>query len=263
VAKRKALTKKVRFEVFKRDSFTCQYCGAEAPKAVLHVDHVLPVKEGGDNEITNLVTACADCNMGKGARKLNDDSALARQKQQMNELNERREQIELLQQWRVGMADLHAQEVEQACDHMESMIAPFALSAESRRKIGRVVKKHGLRKTLDGMDAACDYRLDYEDGIPTQESASLAIGTITKSIKWLDEPEHKKKVMYINGIARNRVYIGVRDQEYFKDAIAHAYDCGVSLDAIEDAAKRICSKGDFYELLDELEGVKRAESQEH
>lgn len=263
MAKRKSLTKKVRFEVFKRDSFTCQYCGAEAPNAVLHVDHVLPVKEGGDNEITNLVTACAACNMGKGARKLNDDSALARQKQQLNELNERREQIELLQQWRAGMADLHVQEVEQVCDHMESMIAPFSLGAESRRKIGRIVKKHGLQKTLDGMEAACDYRLKYEDDLPTQESVSLAIAAITKSIKWLCEPEHKRKFMYINGIARNRVYIGVRDQEYFKDAIAHAYECGVSLEAIEGAAKRICTKGDFYELLEELEGAKGAESQEH
>ena len=70
MAKRKPISKKLRFEVFKRDSFTCQYCGKSAPDVVLHVDHIKPVKEGGTNDITNLVTACADCNLGKGARKI-------------------------------------------------------------------------------------------------------------------------------------------------------------------------------------------------
>ncbi len=66
-AKRVGLSKKVRFEVFKRDSFTCQYCGAHPPATILHVDHIRPVAEGGTNEIDNLITACQPCNSGKGA----------------------------------------------------------------------------------------------------------------------------------------------------------------------------------------------------
>lgn len=68
--RRKAISKKVRFEVFKRDGFTCQYCGAHPPQAVLHVDHIVPVAEGGGNEDTNLVTACDRCNLGKSANSL-------------------------------------------------------------------------------------------------------------------------------------------------------------------------------------------------
>ena len=37
MSKRKSLTKKVRFEVFKRDSFKCQYCGSSAPVGIVHV----------------------------------------------------------------------------------------------------------------------------------------------------------------------------------------------------------------------------------
>jgi len=70
--KRKAISKKVRFDVFKRDSFECQYCGATPPKAIMHVDHIVPVAEGGGNEEENLITACSDCNLGKGARSLDD-----------------------------------------------------------------------------------------------------------------------------------------------------------------------------------------------
>ena len=63
---RKPLSKKTRFEVFKRDGFVCQYCGAHPP-AVLEIDHIIAVKEGGGNDEANLLTACLDCNRGKGA----------------------------------------------------------------------------------------------------------------------------------------------------------------------------------------------------
>lgn len=66
MAKRKAISKKVRFEVFKRDGFVCQYCGTHPPQAILHVDHIVPVIEGGQNDQDNLVTSCSACNLGKG-----------------------------------------------------------------------------------------------------------------------------------------------------------------------------------------------------
>ena len=48
---RKSLSNKIRFEVFKRDNFTCQYCGRKAPEIVLNVDHIEPVSKGGTNDI--------------------------------------------------------------------------------------------------------------------------------------------------------------------------------------------------------------------
>lgn len=58
----------VRFAVFRRDDFTCQYCGRSAPEARLEIDHRVPVSRGGTNDISNLVTACSDCNRGKSNR---------------------------------------------------------------------------------------------------------------------------------------------------------------------------------------------------
>lgn len=62
---RKALTKRLRFEIFKRDEFTCQYCGNRPPKVILEIDHIFCVAEGGTNDEANLVTSCFDCNRGK------------------------------------------------------------------------------------------------------------------------------------------------------------------------------------------------------
>lgn len=70
MSKRRALSKKSRFDVFKRDGFACQYCGDHPPKVLLHVDHIVAVANGGTNDEDNLITACEPCNLGKGARPL-------------------------------------------------------------------------------------------------------------------------------------------------------------------------------------------------
>jgi CRISPR/Cas system Type II protein with McrA/HNH and RuvC-like nuclease domain len=68
--KRKSITKKLRFEVFKRDLFKCQYCGNHPPEIVLEIDHIKPVSKGGTNDIENLITSCFDCNRGKSDKEL-------------------------------------------------------------------------------------------------------------------------------------------------------------------------------------------------
>ena len=72
MAERKPIPKKLRFEVFKRDRFTCQYCGRMSPDVILEVDHIKPVAEGGEDEILNLITStksilpCEVTRMGDG-----------------------------------------------------------------------------------------------------------------------------------------------------------------------------------------------------
>ena len=57
-----------RFNVFLRDSFTCQYCGHRRPTPDLTFDHVVPRSKGGRTIWENVVTACCTCNMYKGSR---------------------------------------------------------------------------------------------------------------------------------------------------------------------------------------------------
>lgn len=67
-----AVSKSIRFEVFARDSFTCQYCGKRPPEVILEVDHIHPVSKGGLDDLTNLLASCYDCNRGKRARIISD-----------------------------------------------------------------------------------------------------------------------------------------------------------------------------------------------
>ena len=59
-----------RKEIFRRDHYTCQYCGNNS--ATLTIDHVLPKRLGGAFSWENLVTACSFCNHKKGGRTLSD-----------------------------------------------------------------------------------------------------------------------------------------------------------------------------------------------
>lgn len=61
------VSKRLRYEILRRDNHACRYCGATAPAATLTVDHVTPVTLGGNDEPANLVAACVDCNAGKSA----------------------------------------------------------------------------------------------------------------------------------------------------------------------------------------------------
>ncbi len=59
-----------RREIFRRDNFTCQYCGKMT--TVLTIDHIQPRHLGGKHTWTNVVTACSYCNHKKGGRRLDD-----------------------------------------------------------------------------------------------------------------------------------------------------------------------------------------------
>lgn len=53
-----------------RAGHSCEYCGLredQSPLAALHVEHIRPIKHGGDDNSDNLALACIDCNLRKGS----------------------------------------------------------------------------------------------------------------------------------------------------------------------------------------------------
>lgn len=62
-----SVSKRLRYEVLRRDNHRCRYCGTTANESELRVDHVVPVTLGGDDEPSNLVASCHDCNAGKSS----------------------------------------------------------------------------------------------------------------------------------------------------------------------------------------------------
>lgn len=159
--KRKSISKKLRFEVFKRDSFCCQYCGRSAPDVILEVDHIKPVAEGGKNTLLNLVTSCRDCNRGKGKRQLEDNAEVSKQKSALNDMNEKRIQMEMMLQWKVELEEL----IEKQVAAIENVITGehgYYLKDYYKNRIKVLIKEFGFVTVYDASEIAY-YQYIYLD----------------------------------------------------------------------------------------------------
>lgn len=172
---RKPLSKKIRFEVFKRDKFTCQYCGRMAPDVILEIDHIKPVAEGGDDELINLLTSCRDCNRGKGKTRLSDSAELKKQQVALEELAEKREQTELMMKWRIELAEFMKYQVDYVCDYVES-ITSSNFNEFGRERIKKLIHQFSMPEVIDACDIAYSYYYDGSD--ESWEKAANKLGGI-------------------------------------------------------------------------------------
>ena len=170
--KRKSLSKKTRFEVFKRDKFTCQYCGRMAPDVVLEVDHIKPVSEGGTNGMLNLITSCRDCNRGKGKIRLDTNQELKKQQEEMLLLAEKREQLKMLMEWRTELSKLIQEEVDCVCEYWKEMVDQ-EITNVGRAKVLGYIREFGINEVLDAIDISIS---QYYDG--TLSSAEITFKRI-------------------------------------------------------------------------------------
>jgi hypothetical protein len=239
---RPSIPKSLRFEVFKRDSFTCQYCGRRAPDVILHCDHVKAVAEGGTTDILNLVTACVDCNLGKGARKLSDNAALSKQLNQLAALQEKREQMGMMLAWRDELNQLDEippLELEKRWDQMTG----YSFTETGKKTIRKLIKRFSFDEVAAAMNVAAEQYLERDgDGNVTLESAVLAFDRIggIANVQRLERVEPgTKQMFYIRGILRNRLSYCPewKALALIKDAARN----GVPLDLIAQAAREATS----------------------
>lgn len=232
MTERAPIPKKLRFEVFKRDSFTCQYCGAAGGQVLLHCDHIKPVAEGGETTLLNLVTACVECNLGKGARQLSDDSAVTKQHRQLADLEERRQQLEMMRDWREELAQHQVSEIDIVAEAFLAR-SKFKPSDHGNISVRRWLRKYGLHEVL----AAIDETFDLYFTADTDDEWDRAFARIPRVLGMREQEKvdpHIRKMLYIQGILRRR-FADPRGQyiEGIREAIAKSYP----IDVLESLAK--------------------------
>jgi hypothetical protein len=208
MAERKAISKKLRFEVFKRDNFTCQYCGRMAPDVVLEVDHINAVANGGTNDIMNLITSCFDCNRGKGKKKLTEKTELKKQQEQLKQLNDKREQLKMMLDWKKELANFSNEQLEEFEDQY-STLTGCSLTECGKEKAKKWIKDFGLIEALECMEISVSQYFN-EDNKQTWEKTFNYIPRIAFNRKKQAENPMFAKQNYIKGILRNRIsYVNV------------------------------------------------------
>lgn len=253
MAERKKISKKLRFEVFKRDKFTCQYCGRMAPDVVLEVDHIKPVSKGGTNDIMNLVTSCYECNRGKTNIELSDDTIVKKQQMQLQEIAEKREQLEMMLQWRESLKNLDDEYIN-AIDDIFSSCTDFTMSETGKKKVKKWLKEFSLGEIMDAAEIALD---QYYTG--TSVSWDIAFDKIPRicNIKrQVKNDSDKESWLYyanytIKALKNNGLYCDPRRVKiYVKNNVTNA----VLFDILKDAIKNARNWSEFVSMCRETIG---------
>lgn len=246
--KRKPISKKLRFEVFKRDNFTCQYCGKMAPDTILEIDHINPVKNNGDNNILNLITSCIDCNRGKGAKKLSENDILKKQQEQLKEINKKQEQLKLMIKWKKELDkfdDKQIKEVEEVFLKINC-----SLSEHSKCAINKLIKRYGFSEVYDSTIISIDQYYE-KDNYESIVKCFNYIGRICVNRKYQKDNPLYAKINYISAILKNRLgyYDEFRLKPYLKNNLKEE-----DIDYITELAKNVRNWSDLRDNLEEYYG---------
>jgi len=248
MAIRKTIGKKLRFEVLKRDSFTCQYCGKMAPDVILEIDHIDSVKNGGKNDIMNLLTSCFDCNRGKGCRSISDNQLIKQQQEQLREISERREQLKLLLRWKCELKKFDDEQID-VVDNIVITTSNHKLSESGRYDILKTIKKYGISEVIEAT------KISFIQYYKTDSDTSKAVDYIPRICfhrLQRDNDPYLYKTYYIKGIIKNR--IGLFNEKRVTTALTILVKNDESCRKLTDIAKNAKNWTCFWELLnDEFE----------
>lgn len=251
---REAIRKSVRFEVFKRDCFTCQYCGQKAPDVVLEIDHINPVADGGDNSLLNLVTACRACNSGKSDKVLSDASAVEKSRRQAEDSQERLRQIQMIADWHASLVDLDTEAVarlEKLWFQSVGAEDGTYLLDSAKDELRSVIKRYGFDIACQGVVQASQRYMRKSPDIDHEMARSEAFWSIAKICAVLKADRNDPgvaRLFYIRGILRNR--LSYLHEGACIAVLKEARAYGVSIEWMEELAKSVGNWSEYRNSVD-------------
>jgi hypothetical protein len=159
-----AISKKLRFEVFKRDGFVCCYCGKTPPAVILEIDHINPKSKGGKDHINNLITACFDCNRGKSNIPL--DKIPSPMTTNLEILKEKESQLRQYNNWVKRIE----KRIEIESDEISEVFAHYykgwhLSDSFKERTVKRFLKYIPISSLKENMHNACGRDLDKDSAV--------------------------------------------------------------------------------------------------
>jgi len=143
----------IRFKVFQRDGFICQYCGEKPPKAILEVDHIIPKSKNGKDNFDNLITACFECNSGKSNKDLKDIPKTI--EKNIEEIKERKKQLKEFYKYQEEIENRNSKILfEISCYWEELWDGKYSLNIRGEANVKMFLKNFDKEEIKEGMAIA-------------------------------------------------------------------------------------------------------------
>jgi len=147
--------KRIKFEVFEKDSFRCQFCGSRAPNVTLKL---LRIQETNDKDTwlntAFLSTSCTNCE-NKKAGIINDGFI------SIEELEERLQQLKMLINWRKGMFKIRKQQLENLITYWQNKIPGYEINSDQKKHLLSYMTKYSGDEIRNAMNVACDKFVNF------------------------------------------------------------------------------------------------------
>lgn len=218
---------------------------------LLELDHIVPKSDGGSEDILNLVTSCADCNRGKGAKRLSDDTVVAKQRRQLEELQERRGQLEMMLEWQRSLMDMEGKALDELADIWGDLVPGYHLNERGTQDLKRLLNKFEIPELIECMKISVGQYLRHEDqepSKPTKASVEKAwdyVGRIAASRRKVKEKPYLSELYFIVNVILKEQYSGVPRYEVI-GLLEQAYLSGVTIAELREVATRAVTRDYSY-----------------
>lgn len=153
MSERTKLPKKLRFDVFNRDGFICQYCGRRPPAVVLEVDHIIAIANGGTDDRDNLITSCFDCNRGKGVAGIEAAPIAIAERAEL--IQERMDQVRAYEQVLAEQREHEDARIDEIVGVYERAFQGWTVTDSARASIRNFLKRLTSLEVFEAMELAC------------------------------------------------------------------------------------------------------------
>lgn len=149
------MKKSLRFEIFKRDKFTCQYCGRTPPEVMLEIDHIMPQSQGGDDDPQNLITSCFDCNRGKAGRPLGFTKVREDLEEEISTIAEREEQLKRYKEMKSAIRRREDRDINRIEDRLSELLSEdVVLSSHGRESFRWFLQTFAVERIIEAVELA-------------------------------------------------------------------------------------------------------------
>ncbi|HEY7328724.1 MAG TPA: hypothetical protein VH592_13860 [Gemmataceae bacterium] len=177
---------------------------------------------------------------------------MAKQRDLLEELNERREQLEMMIQWKEELSKLKDDVIDRLSQHWSKLVPGYSLNENGLKTLKKLTKQFDLHEILDAMQTAVDQYVTFQQGKPEQQSVERAWGKVSGICRTRRDEETKpyiRELYYIRGILRNRVHV---NENYVMELLEEAVRVGTDVESLKTLAKRTRNWTEFREDVESL-----------